>query len=262
MAQLPMEEVGTIGSANPFRTPYVIKVALMPAHLSHASSALDGSSDLAASSTRHQHCKAILRRNDYILDYEASYRFPTNVEVAYSWADKAGYHKDQYVHRSGALLVQIMDDETFILLANRLNTSRNTPKKREARPGTALSRAHTSKSPFSSPTLKPLREFVSSPTSAPEPKKPKTLMELKEELEKFCADKAALLALYTEMSRAQVAQTPYQKAVRVPSMDASIPSLDLTPFNEVEPLSLDDTLHLEGTIETNKTGSRDITNLG
>ncbi|EHK99613.1 putative Vacuolar membrane-associated protein IML1 [Glarea lozoyensis 74030] len=64
-----------------------------------------------------------MKKFNFVLDVEAARNFPLNVDVTYSWG-RPDYKYTQYIHRSGILLVQITDEGSFLLLANRLYNNR------------------------------------------------------------------------------------------------------------------------------------------
>jgi hypothetical protein len=70
---------------------------------------------------------AVLRHLDFILDLGADSTFPPSIDVQYSYRRTATLHS-QYIHRSGTILVSIMEDEEGPLFAyapNRIFTTHN-----------------------------------------------------------------------------------------------------------------------------------------
>ena len=65
--------------------------------------------------------KALLRKMDFVLDYEAAASFTTKLDVSYSFG-RPDYELTQFVHKSGLVLAQIAGDDRsdFLLLPNRL----------------------------------------------------------------------------------------------------------------------------------------------
>ncbi|PWY91571.1 hypothetical protein BO94DRAFT_533714 [Aspergillus sclerotioniger CBS 115572] len=84
----------------PFRKPYRVQLKVPPPK------------GPPAAPDRHYFQKALLRKFDFVLDFEARSAFPADVE---------------YIHRSGSLLAQITDEGDFLFLANRLVSTRTTP---------------------------------------------------------------------------------------------------------------------------------------
>ncbi|GEM06801.1 proteophosphoglycan ppg4 [Rhodotorula toruloides] len=121
-------------SHNPFQKPAMIRPVVLP--VSPWSSGEEGSSSdeegEASPFTRPPRQKkdalaSILRHLDFILDLGADSTFPAAIEVQYSYRRTATLHS-QYIHRSGTILVSIMEDEEGPLFAyapNRIFTTHN-----------------------------------------------------------------------------------------------------------------------------------------
>lgn len=71
--------------------------------------------------------KALLRKHDFVLDYEAASEFNTDVHATYSWGPPT-YAHTQFVHKTGLVLAQILGNEVgdFLLLPNRLATNKTS----------------------------------------------------------------------------------------------------------------------------------------
>lgn len=131
LVEVPIGEVRTISEINPFRRPYVVKLALRPPDQQPATTYYDPNSFGPTSQPRKNfYQKAILKKFDFVLDMEAATDFPSNVEVTYSWG-KPDFRYPQYIHRSGSVLAQITDEGDFLLLGNRLFTTRAAMAARE-----------------------------------------------------------------------------------------------------------------------------------
>ncbi|KAL2153293.1 hypothetical protein VTH82DRAFT_4448 [Thermothelomyces myriococcoides] len=123
LVEVPIAEACSITEYNPFRRPYLIKLALPPPDQSPITYYDPTSFYPQVHPGRLFYQKAILRKFDFVLDMEAASNFPSNVEVLYSWG-KPDFKYTQYIHRSGSLLAEITDEGDFLLLANRLYSSR------------------------------------------------------------------------------------------------------------------------------------------
>ncbi|GAB1318993.1 vacuolar membrane-associated protein iml1 [Madurella fahalii] len=123
LVEVPIAEACAISEINPFRRPYVLKLAVRPPDQSPITYYDPNSFTPQAQPGRHFYQKAILRKFDFVLDIEAASNFPSNVDVLYSWG-KPDFKYTQYIHRSGSLLAEITDDGDLLLLANRLYSSR------------------------------------------------------------------------------------------------------------------------------------------
>ena len=161
LVQVPIAEAASISSTQPFRTPYRIKLKVPPPTTPPApapppSLATMFNSSTAKTSFAQQQQqssdtpdplyfqKAILRKHDFVLDFEATTAFPADVEVSYSWGIP-DYQYSQYIHRSGSLLAQLTETGDYLILANRLastrgvGTSNTTKTASTTRPGAATS---------------------------------------------------------------------------------------------------------------------------
>ena len=119
LVEVPIGEASSISSMHPFRAPYRIKLKLQPP-ANQPLSYFD-STNFSPQQThrKYYYQKALLKRFDFVLDFEAASEFPADVDVTYSWG-KPDYKYPQYIHRSGRLVAQITDEGDFLLLANRL----------------------------------------------------------------------------------------------------------------------------------------------
>lgn len=123
LVEVPIAEASAISEINPFRRPYMIKLAVPPPDQSPITYYDPTSFTPQVQPGRQFYQKAILRRFDFVLDMEAASNFPSNVDVSYSWG-RPDFRYTQYIHRSGSILAEITDDGHFLLLANRLYSSR------------------------------------------------------------------------------------------------------------------------------------------
>ncbi|GAP84784.1 putative vacuolar membrane-associated protein iml-1 [Rosellinia necatrix] len=259
LVEVPITEACRLNEVNAFRRPYRLKLAIPPPSQRPTTYYNPGSFSPQPQPDKHFYQKELLKKFDYVLDYEAATNFPSNVDVTYSWG-KPDFTYSQYIHRSGAHLVQITDDGDFLLAANRLYTNRvaaTQPIPSHARPESALSRpiatsnAHPNyrvhdPMPGASPLTRPVLFVPSGPRVAhPEASPVRSVSGakpgcgaaiafpipevLKEILAAFCTDEQTLKAFYKET---------LEKGVETPSVgpadlgvipDAGIPSLGLPP---------------------------------
>ncbi|OJJ47975.1 hypothetical protein ASPZODRAFT_151387 [Penicilliopsis zonata CBS 506.65] len=253
LVQVPISEVCAIERAPRFRQPFRIQLKIPPPKApvptvmnvtsSSSSSSVSLHSLQPGSPDNLYFQKALLRKFEFVLDFEADSAYPPDVEVSYSWG-KPEYRYPQYIHRSGTLLVQITDDGDFLLLANRLLSTRgSTTASRDAakidRTEVHRPRAATydplagGPSPRLSPALRPVPErgdaaspfsaHVSSGGDAPSLyRAPEYILH---QLLDFCSDAARLEQFYSE-SHVRPASTRVGPAT-ASLMEASIPSLEL-----------------------------------
>ncbi|KAI4144983.1 MAG: hypothetical protein L6R39_003952, partial [Caloplaca ligustica] len=135
LVEVPLAEASTITSMHPFRAPVLVRLAKSPPS-EHPQTYFDATSFSPQANKpeeKHFYQKALLRKFDFVLDFEAASDFPPDVDVTYSWG-KPEYRYPQYIHRSGTLLVQITDEGNFLLLANRLYNNRTQPPHHQDRP--------------------------------------------------------------------------------------------------------------------------------
>ncbi|KAJ5160695.1 Vacuolar membrane-associated protein iml1 [Penicillium canariense] len=124
LVQVPIAEACAIDRTQPFRKPYKVKLKVPPPKgpvhtvFNNASFAQPGPPD------KLYYQKALLRKFDFVLDWEACTAFPADVEVSFSWG-KPDYKYPQFIHRAGSLLVQITEEGDFLFLANRLVSTRS-----------------------------------------------------------------------------------------------------------------------------------------
>ncbi len=123
LVEVPIAEACAISEINPFRRPFIIKLAVSPPDQSPVTYYDPTSFAPQAHPGRQFYQKAILRKFDFVLDVEAASNFPSDVDVSYSWG-KPDFKYTQYIHRSGSILAEITDDGHLLILANRLFTSR------------------------------------------------------------------------------------------------------------------------------------------
>lgn len=244
LVQVPIAEVSAITKTQPFRRPYRVKLKVeppkppVPTVYTATSFAQQGTPD------KHYFQKAILKKFDFVLDFEAWNAYPPDVEVSYSWG-KPDYRYPQYVHRSGCLLAQITDEGDFLLLANRLFSTRIHPgRDGRDRPEHYRSRAPSTYDPLDrysprlSPLLRPMPEGSSpAPSSYAAATQDLDLYRapdlLMDEIGEFCSDAAKLDQFYSE-TLARPMSTKVGPTPAPSMMESSIPSLEL-PASVVAP---------------------------
>ncbi|KAJ5934470.1 Winged helix-turn-helix transcription repressor DNA-binding [Penicillium verhagenii] len=239
LVQVPIAEACAIDKTQPFRKPFRIKLKVPPPKgpvhtvFNNASFAQPGPPD------RLYYQKCILRKFDFVLDFEACSAFPADVEVSFSWG-KPDYKYPQFIHRTGSVLAQITDEGDFLLLANRLVSTRSVASRdagrydhgRQDYRGRAPNHDSLDRlSPRLSPLVRPLHDIGSplpTPGGAPSLdsanlyRAPEHVLNA---LADFCKDAATLEQFYSE-SHIRPASTKVEPAT-THLMDTSIPSLEL-----------------------------------
>ncbi|KAF2871760.1 hypothetical protein BDV95DRAFT_544516 [Massariosphaeria phaeospora] len=256
LVEVPITEASSIGESHPFRSPYIVKLAVQPPQ-AQPEATWDTShfSPQHAKPDRFAYHKAILRKLNFVLDIEAANSFPNDVDVTYSWGSP-DYKYTQFIHKSGTLIVQITDDGEFLVLANRLAHNRakdgskfrvtdpyeykkaTADKESNRMPTTPAERASSNRSPFSSPLARPVQDsallhsaFQEPPMTLP-PTVPLTQIpeQIKDEMEAFCSDAKLLRTFYSEA----IKQAPSPSPRILPIPDSNIPNLGLPPAINIE----------------------------
>ncbi|PQE24630.1 putative IML1 Vacuolar membrane protein [Rutstroemia sp. NJR-2017a WRK4] len=262
LVEAPIGEACSITSVHPFRSPYLIELAVQPPD-QQPRTYFDVNSFTPQVQTtyanRHYYQKAIMKRFNFVLDIEAAKNFPSNVDVTYSWG-RPDYTYTQYIHRSGVLLAQITDEGNFLLLANRLYNNRTAaardmdrfmkndhmgvrlgPSPIANNPGIAASTNSPYASPIlraahmipGSPALKATSDVLGASLSGSRIASSITPETIKGELEGFCHNALQLEHFYREVYDRATPPNATPPTLRSPyptmPLDANIPTLGLPP---------------------------------
>lgn len=211
LVELPISEASKVKELHAFRSPYIVRLAKKPPN-----SLLPGLSDTASLRPRlvkdHPYQKALLRKFNFVLDMEAAKDFPACVDVSYSWG-KPDYQYPQYISRQGVLLAQITDEGDFLLLANRLFNNRGATGKvanwvannaaesadiADYKPRALAPFRNLAPSPRTSLGASPIIRAIPDVGPGMAKTDPITPESIKDEMEAFCADVAALENFYNE----------------------------------------------------------------
>lgn len=256
LVEVPIAEACSIGDYHPFRSPYLVKLALQPP-LAHSDAMWESGhlSPQYSSKDRFAYHKALLRKLNFVLDMEAADSFPSDVKVTYSWG-VPDYKYTQFIHRSGTLVAQITDEGNFLLLANRVahNRAKDNGRLRPVDPyehkkatmdgsqsarvaSTPAERGNAYRSPFASPMVRPVQDSSLLHTALAQHERqagsaiaaatqaPMTAEQVKDEVEAFCHSTELLSAVYREALRHASSPSPRI----LPLLDDKIPSLGLPP---------------------------------
>ncbi|KAL8777207.1 MAG: hypothetical protein Q9213_007963 [Squamulea squamosa] len=251
LVEVPLAEASAITSMHPFRAPVLVKLAKSPP-LEHPPTTLFDTTSFTSQPKieKHYYQKEVMKKFDFVLDFEAASDFPPDVDVTYSWG-KPDYKYPQYVHRSGTLLAQINHEGDFLLLANRLYNNRNPGAPEAARSDDSSDREGLGKpnrfgsarhgihrgspriSPYSSPQVRATADVRAPPTTNIQATKGlstfATPERIKQQFESFCADATSLAAFYTDVVRTATMPPPTTPRASIPSTESSIPALGLPP---------------------------------
>jgi hypothetical protein len=184
---------------------------------------------------KYAYHKALLKKLNFVLDVESAASFPTDVDVLYSWG-QPDYQYTQYIHKSGVLLAQITDEGDFLLLANRLYSDRGSARReigringleKEFERRILGHHGGNRRSPMASPAIRALADGIrSGDTLLFEKGKVMSAEEVKDEMERFCADADALQAFYDEFNR-------QSSATASPQVQAALPEFSLPPRSKL-----------------------------
>lgn len=206
LTQLPMLEAFRVREHHPFDQPQPIRLAVRPPDKILSTPMLEPQHSMSSPSRmiedRWAYHKRLLKKLDFVLDYEASSTFTTQLDVRYSFGPPS-YHHTQFIHKSGLLLAQILDNEIgdFILLPNRLATNRLS----------------------SVPTTKQSKEREADLSS-------ESVESLIKTFNSFCRDEHGLRAFYKEVEtapRVLSSASPFSGAMSMADVD--VPPISLPP---------------------------------
>lgn len=241
LVEVPIGEASAITKMHPFRAPYLVKLAQNPPGR-QPQSYFDATSFAPLDKTeKHFYQKAIMKKFNFVLDFEAVKDFPADVDVTYSWG-KSDYRFPQYIHRSGVLLAQITDEGNFLLLANRLYNNRSAagqepattdgadpqagPLKSSA-PRSSHHRGSPRASPHSSPSFRAKQDVPPPSTGFARSGQATAFVtpeQISKDFEAFCQDAIGLDHFYSEVLSKSSSPGP-----NTPFMESSIPTLGLPP---------------------------------
>lgn len=122
LVQVPIDEVSTLPNGNPFCS--LIRTQLcLPLPKADDDYDLQQVGDPLADDPLYYH-KFLLHSFGFVVDtVPASSLIKDEVELAYSWG-RPFYRYGQYIHKTGTVLLQIVENNEFALIANTLHVSR------------------------------------------------------------------------------------------------------------------------------------------
>lgn len=163
LVEAPVEQIKDIGKKCAYRPCFPIRLALAPPTVED----LDERVPEQFRTANYFEYAILTQKFGFVLDVEATYRYPDDLEVEYSYRKAAIFEHSQFVHKSGLALVQcIGGTDGFLWSDNRLFFSASSRFRAESQ--------HT----------------VTSSS------KQQQADRLREDLLAFCADRDALEAFY------------------------------------------------------------------
>ncbi len=173
LVEAPIGQIKDVSLHNPFQAPSEIPLALPPPPISTYAD------QLPEHTLPEQYFEfTLLRYFGFILDQEASSRYPHDVEISYS-SRPSRFDHSQFVHRSGAAFVQVLGGaQGFLWLNNRLYNSHSS----SAAGGGPSSRGQAGKGRGGSEAALHIDGDL-----------------LKRDFERFCSDANALAEFYKQL---------------------------------------------------------------
>lgn len=122
LVQVPIDEVSALPSGNPFCSLIRTKLSVdLPSPETDEELKLVG--DPLNEDPQYYH-KFLLQKYGFVVDtVPASSLIKEDVEIVYSWG-KPFYMHPQYIHKTGTVLIQIVENNEFASIANTLHVSR------------------------------------------------------------------------------------------------------------------------------------------
>ncbi|KAJ9478307.1 Vacuolar membrane-associated protein IML1 [Pseudozyma hubeiensis] len=129
LIEAPIGQIKDVSLHNPFQAPVQIELSLPPPGPESYRSRLP-----RGTLPELWFEYALLRKFGFVLDQEASTRYPKDVEITYSSRPNT-FEYSQFVHRSGVAFVQVLGGlDGFLWLNNRLfNSHSHNPRQQNAR---------------------------------------------------------------------------------------------------------------------------------
>lgn len=117
LVEAPVEQIRDIGKKCAYRACFPIRLARPPPSVSDLGERLPE----AIRTTNYFEHAILTQRFGFVLDVEATNRYPDHIEVEYSYRQAAVFDHSQFVHRSGVALIQCVGgQEGFLWSDNRL----------------------------------------------------------------------------------------------------------------------------------------------
>jgi hypothetical protein len=169
--EAPVEQIKDISLKCAYRAPLQIRLALAPPVIPDLHLRLAEQHGTGQTANFFEYA-ILTQKFGFVLDVEASSRYPETIEVEYGYRKNSHYEYSQFCHRSGLALVQcIGGEEGFLWADNRLFIA-------------APSRGRTGDTYPNAPVVRI--------------GKTEEARALREELEAICADKEKLAKFYEE----------------------------------------------------------------
>ncbi|WVO20164.1 vacuolar membrane-associated protein IML1 [Cryptococcus decagattii] len=128
--ETPVEQIADIPKKCVYRTPIPIRLALAPPIVPDLHTRLVAVAHGTGQAENYFEYSILTKKFGFVLDVEATDRYPENIEVVYSYRkDNVKYTYSQFCHKTGLALVQCVGGEAgFLWSDNRLVVSAPTRK--------------------------------------------------------------------------------------------------------------------------------------
>ncbi|KAK6413370.1 vacuolar membrane-associated protein iml1 [Oleoguttula sp. CCFEE 5521] len=190
LVQVPVKEAIEQHQSHPFDRPHRVRLAYQPSHQLPTTPTISVRYSSALLNDNGHFLKAVMRKHDFVLDFESADSFSTKPNVTYSWGP-LNYTMTQFVHRSGLVLAQICTDGDkvdIMLLQNRLASAK-------------LALAGSSRS----------------------------VKDIMQSVDDFCSDEGRLQKLYDEVNDSKRPATSPSSRAFMNGADIDVPPMHLPP---------------------------------
>jgi len=173
--EAPVEQIKDVGLKCAYRAPINIRLALAPPVIPDLHLRLTETTGSGQCINYFEHA-ILTQKFGFVLDVEATDRYPDSIEVEYTYRQKQRFEYSQFIHRSGLALVQCIGREAgFLWCDNRPFISAPTRGRQQS------------------------METYSGNTS-PMSTRLEQARQLREEMEAFCSDPKALAKFYADVT--------------------------------------------------------------
>lgn len=175
--EAPVEQIMDVGQKCAYRAPVSIALALAPPVIPDLHLRLAETTGSGQATQFFEHA-ILMQKFGFVLDVEATDRYPDTIEVEYTYRQKARFEYSQFIHRSGLALVQCVGREAgFLWCDNRPFIS-------------APTRGRQQSTETYSGNVSPMTARLEQARA------------LRQEMETFCSDPVALAQFYQEVTPA------------------------------------------------------------
>lgn len=137
LVEAPVEQIKDSGRKCAYRPCFSIKLALPPPRVAD----MDERVPEQYRTTNFFEYAILTKMFDFVLDVEATDRYPEDLDIEYSYRKAAVFDYSQFVHKSGLVLVQCVGGtEGFLWSENRLYFSASSRNRPDTSQGSTLTK--------------------------------------------------------------------------------------------------------------------------